>query len=85
MKEQLKQEGKKIVELDVRVDLKNKLDPFKKIMEAVKSVGPNDLFILHATFKPVPLFKVMKSKGFQHQAEQMDEKHWKITFSKSGE
>jgi len=81
----INQDGNNIVELDVRVDLKNKLDPFKKIMEAIKSVGPDDLFILHATFKPVPLLKVMKGKGFKHQVEQIEDKHWKITFSKSGE
>ncbi|NDI33785.1 DUF2249 domain-containing protein [Chengkuizengella sediminis] len=81
----MNQEGKNIIELDVRVDLNNKLDPFKKIMEAIKSVGSGDLFILHATFKPVPLLKVMKGKGFIHQVEQIEDKHWKIIFSKAGE
>ena len=27
---------KKIIELDVREDLKNKIEPFQKIMEAIK-------------------------------------------------
>lgn len=71
-----------IIELDVREDLLKKLEPFQKIMDAVATVGENDLFILHTTFKPVPLFAVLKKKGFEHQAEQLDDKHWKITFSR---
>ena len=72
----------KIVELDVRGDLKNKLDPFQRIMGAVIDLKEQDIFILHAPFKPVPLYAVMKAKGFVHEAEELDEKHWKITFTK---
>ncbi|MEH7437163.1 DUF2249 domain-containing protein [Neobacillus drentensis] len=73
----------RIIELDVREDLKNKLEPFQKIMEAVKECNTNDLFILHAPFKPVPLFSVLKAKGFTHEEEEIDKKHWKITFTKT--
>ncbi|MDR6122635.1 hypothetical protein QFZ87_002232 [Bacillus sp. SLBN-46] len=73
----------RIIELDVREDLKNKLEPFQKIMEAVKECKTNDLFILHAPFKPVPLFSVLKAKGFTHEEEEIDKKHWKITFTKT--
>jgi hypothetical protein len=72
----------KIVELDVREDLKNKIEPFQKIMEAVKSLNANDTFILHAPFNPVPLFAVLKAKGYTHESEEIDSKHWKITFVK---
>lgn len=72
----------KILELDVREDLKNKIEPFQKIMEALKELkGDNDIFILHAPFKPTPLFAVMKAKGFTHE-EEIDKKHWKVTFTK---
>lgn len=77
--------GNKIVELDVREDLKNKLEPFQKIMEAVTGLEKGDTFILHAPFKPVPLFAVLKAKGFDHEAEEIDKKHWKVTFFKRGE
>lgn len=74
----------KMIELDVREDLKNKIEPFQKIMEAVKELkNPNDIFILHAPFKPVPLFTVLKAKGFSHKAEEIDKKHWKVTFIKN--
>ncbi len=72
----------KIVELDVREDIKNKLEPFQKIMEAIANLKAQDVFILHAPFKPVPLYAVMKGKGFDHEAEELDKKHWKITFTK---
>ncbi len=75
----------KIIELDVREDLKNKLEPFQKIMSAIQLLEVGDTFILHAPFKPVPLFAVMKAKGFTHEAEQLDKKHWKVTFVKRGE
>lgn len=73
----------KLIELDVREDLKNKIEPFQKIMEAIKELKDNDIFILHAPFKPVPLFAVLKVKGFSHEAEEIDPKHWKVTFIKN--
>lgn len=73
----------KVVELDVREDLKMKLEPFQKIMDAIKGLEINDVFILHAPFKPVPLFAVMKRKGFTNQYEKVGAKHWKVTFLKT--
>lgn len=72
----------KIVELDVREDIKNKLEPFQKIMEAIVDLKGEDMFILHAPFKPVPLYGVMKAKGFEYEAEELEKKHWKVTFTK---
>lgn len=74
----------KTVELDVREDINNKLEPFQKIMEAMTGLELNDVLILHAPFKPVPLYGVMKAKGFEHEAEKIAEKHYKITFTKKG-
>lgn len=74
----------KIIELDVREDLQKKIEPFQKIMNAIKPLEEGDTFILHAPFKPVPLFAVMKRKGFTYEAEQLDKKHWKVTFVKRG-
>ena len=70
------------IELDVREDLKNKIEPFQKIMGAISSLNANDTFILHAPFKPTPLFAILKAKGFTHEEEEIGEKHWKVTFVK---
>jgi len=72
----------KVIEIDVREDLKNKIEPFQKIMEAIRGLEENDVFILHAPFKPVPLFAVLKSKGFTHEEEEIEKKYWKVTFVK---
>lgn len=79
----MKPEDGNIVELDVRPMLSAKIEPFSAIMGKVKSLQADDLFVLHAPFKPTPLFKVMKRKGFDHEVERVGRKHWKVTFWKS--
>ncbi|WP_085992619.1 DUF2249 domain-containing protein [Oceanobacillus senegalensis] len=75
---------KEIVELDVREDLKLKREPFDKIMGTVKSLKEGQAFVLHAPFNPVPLHKVLGRKGFEHEAEKVEKKHWKVTYTKTG-
>ena len=70
----------KIVELDVRPLLRKKLEPFQLIMDTVKKLDKDDIFVLHATFKPTPLFGVLKMKGYAGKAEQKDKGHWIATF-----
>ncbi|CAG7641744.1 hypothetical protein PAESOLCIP111_04264 [Paenibacillus solanacearum] len=70
----------KIVELDVRPYLRKKLEPFQLIMDVVNRLEKNDIFVLHATFKPTPLFGVLKMKGLAGKAEQQDKEHWISTF-----
>lgn len=74
----------KTIELDVREDINNKLEPFQKIMEAISELEMNDVLILHAPFKPVPLYGVLKAKGFDHEVEKIEAKHYKIIFTKKG-
>jgi len=70
------------VELDVREDLRLKKEPFDKIMGAVKQVKDGQAFILHAPFNPVPLHKVLGRRGFEYEAEKIEKKHWKVTYTK---
>lgn len=79
----MKPEQGNIVELDVRPMLSAKIEPFSAIMDKVKSLQEGDVFVLHAPFKPTPLFKVMGRKGFDHEVEHVGKKHWKVTFWKS--
>jgi uncharacterized protein (DUF2249 family) len=69
-----------IVELDVRPHLRNKLEPFKIIMDTVKSLNKEDTLILHATLKPTPLFTLMKTKGYVHAVEKKGDEHWVTVF-----
>ena len=70
-----------MIELDVRPYLKKKLEPFQLIMETVKGLSKEDLFVLHATFKPTPLLGLMKTKGYHNQVVKMDAEHWTVTFA----
>ena len=70
----------KRVELDVREQLRNKQEPFQLIMDTVKTLQKEDVFVLHATFKPTPLLGLMKVKGFTNEIEQLEKDHWVVTF-----
>ncbi|EOS56876.1 DUF2249 domain-containing protein [Paenibacillus barengoltzii] len=70
----------KIIELDVREQLRNKLEPFQLIMDTVKKLEKDDLFVLHAPFKPTPLLKLLKMKGLVGKSVMQDKEHWVSTF-----
>jgi uncharacterized protein (DUF2249 family) len=72
----------KSVQLDVREDIKNKQEPFQKIMSSIKDLTVGDTFVLHAPFKPVPLIPVIEAKGFAHEIEEKAKDHWVVTFVK---
>lgn len=71
-----------VVELDVRPMLRKKVEPFQHIMDTVKTLQDDDQLVLHATFKPTPLFGVLKLKGYVHKAEKIQSDHWIVTFVK---
>lgn len=68
------------VELDVRPILRAGGEPFQKIMETVAMLAPGEGLRLLATFKPVPLFGVLGSRGFSHEAKELDGGDWEILF-----
>jgi uncharacterized protein (DUF2249 family) len=70
-----------IVELDVRPHLRKKLEPFQIIMDTVKKLSKEDVFVLHATFKPTPLLGLLKTKGYNNKVEQLEPEHWVVTFT----
>ncbi|GJM82564.1 MAG: DUF2249 domain-containing protein [Paenibacillus sp.] len=76
----MNREDAKLVELDVREQLRNKLEPFQLIMDTVKTLGKDDIFVLHATFKPTPLLGFLKMKGLVGKSTQHGKEHWITTF-----
>ncbi|MBN9601136.1 MAG: DUF2249 domain-containing protein [Afipia sp.] len=72
------------VEVDVRPILRAGGEPFEKIMQAVDALGPGEGLRLLATFKPTPLFRVLGSRGFDHQAKEVGGGDWEVLFSPSG-
>ncbi len=72
------------VDLDVRPTLRSGGEPFQEIMQAIASLGPDEGLRLYATFKPVPLFQVLGSKGFDHEAREIDGGDWEVLFTRTG-
>ncbi len=72
------------VDLDVRPILRSGGEPFAKIMEAVQGLAPGQGLRLFATFKPAPLFHVLGSQGFTHEATELDGGEWEVLFSPAG-
>ncbi len=64
---------KNLVKLDVREDIKNGSDPFKKIMEKVNALKKDEALELINSFEPFPLYSVLKNKGFEHITERSKE------------
>ncbi|MBS4219525.1 DUF2249 domain-containing protein [Bacillus sp. FJAT-49711] len=76
----MEKENRNIVELDVRPHLRKKLEPFQLIMDTVKDLKIDDIFVLHATFKPTPLLGLLKVRGFVNKVEKIEKDHWIVTF-----
>ncbi len=74
-----------VITLDVRDDLRMGREPFSRIMAAVGEIGAGSSFRLLATFEPIPLYRVMASKGFDHTAHQIGTEDWEILFAPRAE
>ncbi len=57
------------VDLDVRPEIESGSDPFKSIMTAIGNLKEGQGLHLINVFEPVPLYTVMKMKGFDHSTE----------------
>lgn len=72
--------GERILELDVRDDLRNGNEPFSRIMAAVGALEKDQALHLRTTFEPVPLFTVMQKRGFHHSALRHASDDWSVWF-----
>ena len=61
--------NQKVVDIDVRAEVDSGSDPFKTIMTAVGSLKEGEVLHLINGFEPVPLYTVMKMKGYDHSTE----------------
>ncbi len=69
------------VDVDVRPVLRAGGEPFGMIISAINGLQPGEGLRLLATFKPVPLFGVLGSKGFTYEAKELDGGDWEVLFS----
>lgn len=68
------------IDLDVRPILRAGGEPFEQIMQTISSLEPGKGLRLYATFEPTPLFHVLGSRGFTHEAKSLDGGDWEVLF-----
>ena len=73
----------RIVDVDVREDLRHGREPFRRIMQAQGELRPDQVLRLRAIFEPVPLYRVMEGQGLLHWSEQLGEDDWQVWFYRS--
>jgi hypothetical protein len=56
-------QGRIVKEIDAAAMLERGLHPLGKIREAVKTLGPGELLLLRAPFRPQPLIDIMRRAG----------------------
>lgn len=72
------------VDVDVRPTLRAGGEPFGQIMAAVNALTPGQGLRLYATFKPTPLLHMLGSKGFAHEAKEIEDGDWEVLFTPVG-
>ena len=73
----------RILDLDVREDLRSGREPFQRIMHARQALAPDGVLRLRAIFEPRPLYGLLGKEGFAHWTEQLADDDWRIWFYKA--
>lgn len=68
-------------ELDVRRIPRVGGEPLKSIIEAVDGLASGQALRLLATFEPVPLYRLLAKKGFDHAAREIGGGDWEVLFT----
>jgi len=71
------------VHLDVRAHIQRGQEPFSRIMHAVKALAPYQALVLRAPFEPIPLYEVLRKRGFSHWTECRASDDWSVCFYRS--
>lgn len=74
----------RVVECDVREDLRAGKEPFRRILAAAQATPRGDLLKVRAIFEPAPLYGVLAKQGFSHFAERIAEDDWCVWFHRDG-
>ena len=70
----------RIVEADVRDELRAGHEPFALIMAARQALPDGGALVVRAIFEPAPLYAVMARQGFMHHAESLATDDWRVWF-----
>lgn len=70
-----------IVTLDVRPIFARGGEPLGAILAAVEALAQGQTLRLIAPFRPVPLFRVMARRGYDHHETRLPDRGWQIDFA----
>ncbi len=70
----------RIVDLDVREDLRAGKEPFGRILEAVRALPTGSVLRVRAIFEPAPLYAVLAKHGLGHATERLADDDWRVWF-----
>ena len=73
-----------VVELDVREDLRAGREPFRRILDAARRLGDDEVLRLRAIFEPAPLYAVLGRQGLEHYTERLADDDWIVWFHRAG-
>jgi uncharacterized protein (DUF2249 family) len=74
--------NQRTVTLDVREDIRSGREPFGRIMQTVAGLKDDEQLLLIAPFEPAPLYAVLATKGYSHQAKPTATGDWEILFAR---
>lgn len=69
-----------IRELDVRNLFADKIPPLRTILNAVDALKADEALRLLVPFEPTPLYALLASQGFSHEASQNPDGSWRVLF-----
>ncbi len=73
-----------VVHLDVRPTLAAGEEPFGLIMQSADRIPPGGTLELTAPFEPVPLYAVMRRRGFSRTGLARGDAGWVVSFRETG-
>ncbi|HXF50150.1 MAG TPA: DUF2249 domain-containing protein [Dehalococcoidia bacterium] len=69
-----------VVTVDVRDDIRAGREPFQRIMAAAASLRDGQALEVINVFEPVPLYEVMRQRGFAHRTDRTPDGDWRVLF-----
>jgi TusA-related sulfurtransferase len=72
--------AERIVDLDVRDDLRAGREPFRRILDAARALPDDSVLRLRAIFEPAPLYAVLARLGLAHGTECLAADDWRVWF-----
>ncbi len=70
----------RIVDVDVREDLRAGREPFRRILDAARALPRGHVLRVRAIFEPAPLYAVLAKQGLGHATEQHADDDWCVWF-----